>query len=212
MFEIRIVLHITYIHSRFRQTSDKHLYNCLPNVSSKTSNNPAAMQTLARCLLQIFILTNVCQMFISYLSWTFVKCVTNAYFLRLINVYFQTISQRVFRYMIKKCYISYALLRLCDILKRNVFFFQLVICLLIMLVKCHQFCFGDWGLGIGAMSPGDEYATGSITERGRERETSHYKFNTQTLLVFYIALNTNKRNNKTKQKQNKTKTLPHTQN
>ena len=43
------------IHSRFRQTSDKLLCNCLPNVSSKTSNNPAAMQTLARCLLQTFV-------------------------------------------------------------------------------------------------------------------------------------------------------------
>ena len=43
-----------HLHSRFRQTSDKRLCNCLPNVSSKTSNNPAAMQTLARCLLQTF--------------------------------------------------------------------------------------------------------------------------------------------------------------
>ena len=44
-----------WLHSRFRQTSDKRLCNCLPNVSSKTSNNPAAMQTLVRCFLQKFV-------------------------------------------------------------------------------------------------------------------------------------------------------------
>ena len=52
------------IHSRFRQTSDKRLCNCLPNVSSKTSNNPAAMQTLVRCLPQKFVKCLFLQMFV----------------------------------------------------------------------------------------------------------------------------------------------------